>query len=216
MPPRRLRPLRLALGAATALALVLAVILASSTGHGTSSKPPAATGPESSFDGAALPGDISAPGFTLTNQLGRRVSLADYRGQVVVLTFLYSTCGDTCTVIAQQIRGALDELARPVAVLIVSADPTADSRASVNRFLAQTSLSGRVQYLTGPLPRLRSIWRAYRIKPASAGERVFDEYASVMLLDPAGRERVLFQSEQMTPESLSHDIRRLDGAPTHP
>ena len=216
MPQRRLRRLRLALGATTALALVLAVILASSTGRGSSSNTAPATGPESSFDGAALPGDIGAPDFTLTNELGHSVSLADYRGQVVVLTFLYSTCGDTCTVIAQQIRGALNELPHQVPVLIVSADPATDSRASVDRFLAQTSLSGRAQYLTGPLSQLRPIWRAYRIKPASAGARVFDEYASVMLLDRAGRERVLFQSEQMTPESLSHDIRRLDGDPVQP
>ena len=220
MPQRRLRRLRLALGATTALALVLAVILASSTGRGSSSNTAPATGPESSFDGAALPGDIGAPDFTLTNELGHSVSLADYRGQVVVLTFLYSTCGDTCVVIGQQIRGALNELAEEhaptPAVLIVSADPATDSRASVDRFLAQTSLSGRAQYLTGPLSQLRPIWRAYRIKPASAGARVFDEYASVMLLDRAGRERVLFQSEQMTPESLSHDIRRLDGDPVQP
>ena len=64
----------------------------------------------SGFDGAALPA-IVAHDFTLTDQYGHLVSLSDYRGQVVVLAFLYSTCGPTCIVIAQQIRGALDELA---------------------------------------------------------------------------------------------------------
>jgi protein SCO1 len=221
MTSSRLRPLRLALGAATAVALVVAVILASSTGRGSSSSQGGVTtGPESSFDGAALPGNITAPPFTLTDQAGERVSLASYRGRVVVLTFLYTTCGSTCEVIAQQIRGALgeleDERARPPAVVIVSADPAVDSRANVDRFLQQASLGGRAQYLTGPLSQLRSIWRAYRVRPASAGARVFDEYASVMLLDPAGRERVLFQSEQLTPESLSHDIRRLAGDPPDP
>ncbi len=175
----------------------------------------AAAGPEPAFDGAPFPGrGIAVPGFTLSDQHGDRVSLGDYRGRVVVLTFLYSTCGDTCIVIAEQIRGALDELedehVRPPAVLIVSADPAADSPANVRRFLAQVSLTGRVQYLTGPLARLRSIWRAYGVKPASVGAHEFDEYAPVLLLDPAGRKRVLFETEELTPEALSHDIRKLD------
>ena len=223
--PKRLRTAPLVLAAVAALALAVAAILAVSPGHSSSSsssssQPPSLAGSDTGFDGAALPGSVSAPGFTLADQYGRPVSLGDYRGRVVVLTFLYSTCGATCIVIAQQIRGALDELddehARPPAVLVVSADPAADSPARVTRFLAEASLTGRVQYLTGPVSRLRAIWAAYRIKPASAGAREFDSYASVLLLDTSGRERVLFQEEQLTPESLAHDIRKLDGDPAHP
>ena len=47
------------------------------------------------------------------------------------------------------------------------------------------------------------------MKPASAGPATFSSYAFVMLVDASGRERVLFESEQLTPESLSHDIRVL-------
>ena len=173
------------------------------------------TSPESGFDGAALPDHIPAPGFTLRDQHGRRVSVSDYRGRVVVLTFVYSTCGAPCVLIAQQIRGALDELqeqhAPQPAVLLVSADPAADTPASVAAFLSQVSLTGRVQYLTGPISQLASIWRAYHVKPASTGTGAFAEYASVLLLDARGDERVLFQSEQLTPEAISHDIAKLDG-----
>jgi protein SCO1 len=213
----------LALVTVLALVLALAAILSGSPGHGSSAQAPSrstSAGPESGFDGAALPGGVSAPGFTLTDQYGHRVSLSDYRGRVVVVTFLYSTCGATCILIAQQIRGALDELddehVRAPAVLIVSADPAADTGARIAHFLAEVSLTGRVEYLAGPPSRLRAIWAVYRIKPASAGARVFDDYASVLLLDGAGTERVLFESEQLTPESLAHDIRKLDGDPTHP
>jgi protein SCO1 len=215
--PRGLRLAPLALAAVVALALAVVAIVTGSSGHGSppssrsspSSSQRASSGPESGFEGAALPGSVIAPNFTLSNQYGDAVSLSEYRGQVVVLTFLYSTCGAACIVIAQQIRGALNELRGGVPVLIVSADPAADSRANVARFLSEVSLSGRVQYLTGPLWRLREVWAAYGIKPASVGASEFDEYASVLLLDRAGRERVLFQSEQLTPESLSHDIGKL-------
>jgi protein SCO1/2 len=213
--PKRLPLAPLALAAAVAVALAVAAILAVSPGHGSSSPQSAssATVPPG-FDGAALPGDVSAPDFTLTDQNGRPVSLSGYRGEVVVLTFLYSTCGATCILIAQQIRGALNELsderARAPAVLIVSADPAADSPAHVARFLSEVSLTGRVRYLTGPLARLRSIWRAYRIRPASVGAREFDNYAELLLLDGRGRERVLFEPEVLTPEALAHDIGKLE------
>jgi cytochrome oxidase Cu insertion factor (SCO1/SenC/PrrC family) len=119
-------------------------------------------------------------------------------------------------VIAQQIRGAIDDLHAAPAVLIVSADPAGDTPARVERFLTDVSLSGRVRYLTGPPAQLRSVWRAYRIAPASDGRAAFERTATVMLLDRSGRERVLFGLEQLTPESLAHDIERLAGEPAHP
>ncbi len=217
---RRLRsaPLALALIAVAVTVLALIAVLSISGTHGSSAGASlrSSSGPESGFDGAALPGGTIAPDFTLSNQGGQRVSLSEYRGEVVILAFLYSTCGATCILIAQQIRGALDELPHPVPVLIVSADPAADSATHIARFLSEVSLTGRVQYLTGPLSRLRPIWAAYRIKPASAGARAFENYASVLLIDASGFERVLFEPEQLTPESLSHDIRKLDGDSTHP
>jgi protein SCO1/2 len=218
--PRRSRrvplaPAAIAAAAIAALAVAIVVIATGSNDHGSSAGASSSVtaGPETGFEGASFPVGRPTPDFTLTDQYGRSVSLSEYRGGVVALTFLYSACGDTCIVIAQQIRGALDELraegARLPTVLIVSADPTADTPANVRGFLARMSLSGRVQYLTGSLGQLRSVWRAYDVKPASDGASVFDEYAQVLLLDPAGRKRVLFESEELTPEALSHDIRKL-------
>jgi protein SCO1/2 len=218
--PRTLLVAASAIVAVLVVALVAVLSASGTKGPSTSTASQVSSGQESGFEGAAFPVAASAPGFTLSDQYGRRVSLSEYRGRVVVLTFLYSTCGDTCVVIAQQIRGALDELEEEhrglPAVLIVSADPGADSAAHVRRFLAEASLSGRVQYLTGSLSRLRAIWRAYSVKPASVGARLFDEYAPVYLLDRLGRKRVLFEIEELTPESLTHDIGKLGGDPTDP
>jgi protein SCO1 len=218
--PKRPPPAVLALAAVLAAAIVVAAILISHPGDSMTTPRTSTAGAASGFDGAALPPAIGASDFALTDQSGRRVSLSDYRGQVVVVAFLYSTCGATCIVIAQQIRGALDELddehASPPAVLIVSADPAADTPAHVARFLTSVSLSGRVRYLTGSVSQLRPIWHSYDITPATSGAAAFDRVASVLLIDAEGNKRVLFESEQLTPESLSHDIGRLDGDPTHP
>ncbi len=203
-----------------ALALLITLVVAVLLGKGSSSPPPSPTyanpATTSGFDGAALPAGIVAPNFALTDQDGRSISLKQYRGRVTVLTFLYSTCGAACVLIAQQIRGALDEPRDPVPVLIVSADPHADTSANVRRFLGEVSLDGRVRYLNGPPSRLRHIWRAYRVTPATAGRQAFAHFASVLLIDPRGEERVVYQQEQLTPEALAHDIGQLAGASTHP
>jgi protein SCO1/2 len=170
------------------------------------------------FDGALLPKGVSTPDFTLTDQSGRRVSLGQYRGRVAILTFLSTTCRPTCPLIAQQIRGALDELSTdpphspsPVPVLIVSADPSADTPAAVHRFLGEAALESRVEYLTGSPSELRAVWRAYGIVPSGLGDAESPHAAAVLLIDRAGRKRDLFQVEQLTPEGLVHDIRKLEG-----
>ncbi len=93
--------------------------------------------------------------------------------------------------------------------LLVSADPGVDTPTRERAFLARTSLTGRARYLNGTLAQLHPVWRSLRVVPASAGAHRFDEYASVFLLDRRGRERVIFQLEQLTPEALSHDVRKL-------
>ena len=195
---------------ARGLALALAVALAGcGSGASPSSTGTTASASGSGFEGAALPTGVAAAQFTLRDQSGSRVSLSSYRGRVVVVAFLYSTCGSPCVVIAQQIRGALDELGRSVPVLVISADPAADTPASVERFLGQVSLSGRVRWLSGSPAQLRPVWRAFRVPPASTGRAAFARSASVFLIDRRGMERVIFQLEQLTPEALSHDLRKL-------
>jgi hypothetical protein len=111
--------------------------------------------------------------------------------------------------VAQQIRGALDQLARPAPVLIVSAEPAADTSAGVKRFLARVALSGRAEYLSGSRRELQGVWRSYRVTPPSAGRGAFERAVTVRLIDREGRERVVFGLEQLTPESLAHDIGKL-------
>jgi protein SCO1 len=203
--------LTLALLAAVAAAALIAAVAVGGLEGGSATSTHSGINETSPFDGAALP--LSAPiaDFTLTDQSGRRVSLHDYRGHVTLITTAYSGCGAACVLIAQQIRGALDQLARPPAVLIVSAAPEIDTPAAARSFLAGASLAGRAEYLRGPAARLRPVWRELGFAPASAGRGAFARAATVLLLDARGRKRVIFGVEQLTPEGLAHDIGALEG-----
>jgi protein SCO1/2 len=210
------RPTRLwtATSLAAAIALALAALPGCSSPAGSpsaSTEAASASAPSSTgFDGALLPADVPRHGFTLTDQRGRRVSLSALRGRVTILAFLYTSSRTTAPLIAQQIRGALDELpGRPVPALAVSVDPAADTPVHIRAFLRENSLSGRMEYLTGTPAQLRAVWRAYGVVPASAGPAGYERSAFVLLLDKAGAPRVEFPLEELTPEALAHDIRKL-------
>ena len=211
---RRSRILLLGLATVVVLAFALVLILdRPATRSGSSAATAVDARASSGFDGALLPGAVSTPDFTLTDQRGQRVSLSQYRGQVTILTFLSTTCSPACPLIAQQIRGALDELGRnPVPVMIVSADPAADTPAAVRRFIGEAALAGRVEYLSGTLGELRRVWRAYGIVPSLLGNAASPHAASVLLIDRSGEKRDLFQVEELTPEGLAHDLRKLEGS----
>jgi protein SCO1/2 len=160
------------------------------------------------FAGAVSPSDIAVRDFSLRDQDGKPASLREYRGRVVVLTFMYSTCQDTCPVTAQTIRGALDQVGHDVPVLAVSVDPAHDTRDSAERFLVKQSMSaGRMRFLLGTRAQLQPIWKAYGIQPQGKG---FEHTAYVAVLDQTGRQRVAFTIDHLTDRDLAHDIRKLE------
>jgi protein SCO1/2 len=195
MPAR----LRLALFVTATLALVAALGV-------TLFARPAARDDGVAFAGSLRP-DIPPRDFRLHDQDGKAVSLRQFRGQVVVLTFMYTTCKDTCPLTATQIRGALDDVGTPVPALAVSVDPVGDTRARARAFLLQRGLShDRMRFLLGTRAQLEPIWKAYGIQPQG---NAFDHTAYVLLIDRHGRQRVGFPVQQLVPEDLAHDVRRL-------
>jgi protein SCO1 len=191
--------LALVVTAVLALAAAAGVTVFARTGDGAGTT-------EDAFVGGIRPA-IPPADFALHDQDGEAATLREYRGRVVVLTFLYTTCRDTCPLTATQIRGALDDLEDPPPSLAVSVDPANDTRERARRFLFRRGLSGdRMRFLLGTRDQLRPVWRAYGIRPQ--GED-FEHSAYVLLIDKRGRQRIGFPVEQLTPEGLAHDIRRL-------
>jgi len=110
-----------------------------------------------------------APGFTLTSQDGRQVSLASLRGKVVLLTFLDPVCTTDCPLIAQEMRSAdtmLGGKAGNTELVAVVANPTYLSTAYTRAFTAQENLSQVPNwlFLTGSLSQLTAVWRDYGIE----------------------------------------------------
>jgi protein SCO1/2 len=168
-------------------------------------KPRAAT----RFEGSIRPPGIAPSDFTLRDQDGRTATLREYRGRPVVVTFLYTTCEDTCPLTAQQIRGALDELGHDVPVLVFAVDPPRDTPRRARAFLAEQRLTGRMRFLLGTRSQLAPQWKAYGIQPQS---EELEHSAYVVVLDHTGRQRIGFPAGEVTPEALANDLRLLERA----
>jgi protein SCO1/2 len=164
------------------------------------------------FAGALSPENVPVRDFHLRDQDGRPASVGEYRGKVVVLTFMYSTCQDTCPVTAQTIRGAVNQVGHDVPVLAVSVDPAHDTPDTAERFLVKQSMSaGRMRFLLGTRSQLAPVWKAYGVRPQGKG---FEHTAYVAVLDKTGRQRVGFPVDHLTDSYLAHDIRKLESERT--
>ena len=166
--------------------------------------------------GAAFAGSIRPPGppldFRLTDERGRPLTLSSLRGRPAIVTFMYTTCENDCPTMAQQIRGALDDLGarRQVPVVAVSVDPANDTPRRALRFLAEQRLAGRMRFALGDRASLQPAWRSFGVQPQERGR---EHAAWVVLLDRTGRQRVGFPASKLTSEGVEHDVRLLLAEP---
>jgi protein SCO1 len=189
-----------------ALATLGLCAVAAVTGVWIAESRTAGSTPAGEFAGAVRPPDARAPDFRLRDQDGKPVTMAEYRGKTVVMTFVYSTCKDTCPAQVQSIRGALDKLGHDVPVLAVSVDPQQDTRRRAKAFLLAQHVTGRVRYVLGSERELAPIWKGYGIAPQRGS---LDHSAYVVVVDRTGRQRIGFPHSELTPEGLAGDLRRL-------
>jgi protein SCO1/2 len=158
------------------------------------------------FEGAVMPRGLRAPDFTLENQDREPISMRDFRGRPVIVTFLYTTCEDTCPVQAQTVRGALDELGEDVPAIAIAVDPPRDTPERARAFLSEQHVLGRLDFVLGTRAELRRLWDGFYVRPQSVTQ---EHRARFTLVDPRGYQRVGYPGFEATPERLAHDIRLL-------
>jgi protein SCO1/2 len=158
------------------------------------------------FEGAVMPKNLKAPSFELANQDGDRVSMRDFRGQPVIVTFLYTTCEDTCPLQAQTVRGALDELGEDVPAIAVAVDPPRDTPERARAFLSEQRALGRLDFVLGSRAELKRVWDGFYVRPQSVTQ---EHNARFTLVDKKGFQRVGYPGFEATPERIAHDVRIL-------
>jgi cytochrome oxidase Cu insertion factor (SCO1/SenC/PrrC family) len=138
-----------------------------------------------------------APDVRLVNQFGQPMSLSQFRGKVVMLSFEDSECTTVCPLTTQSMVEAkqlLGAAGSNVQLLGVDANPDAISVADVLSYSRVHGMVNQWDFLTGSLAQLKATWRAYDIAvQIEAGQ--IDHTPALFVIDQQGRERELYLTQ---------------------
>lgn len=192
--------------------LVVLVVAVFSLRNDTSA--PAADTPsvnQSGLQGTDL-GSIPAPEFQLKDQFGKQISLSQFRGSPMVVTFLYTHCPDVCPLVADKLHlvmQALGKNAGHVGVLAVSMDPKGDTIPAALNFSKVHKMVNSWHFLVGSLNQLAPIWSSYSVDAqAATSAGVVAHSTAIYVIDKEGRERVLLDNDFTVPQ-LTGDLQIL-------
>src|SRR5689334_12407350 len=193
-----------------AIVVVATVVLASS--H-TKTKLPGGVQRASTsqgYRGGVVSPVKDAPPISLQDSLGRHVTLQQYRGKVVLVTFLYTHCPDVCPLIASNLKITLSRLgtaAGKVQAIAVSVDPRGDTPNNVADFLRVRGMTGKMEYLVGSAGQLGPVWSAWNVgsqRDASKPELVAHS-ALVYGITASGKLRTIYPAN-FDPADIVHDV----------
>jgi cytochrome oxidase Cu insertion factor (SCO1/SenC/PrrC family) len=169
-----------------------------------------------------VPLSATAPAFTLTDQFGQRVSLRSLRGKVVVLSFNDPECTTICpltTTALLQAKKLLGPAASRVALIGIGANPEATQVKWVRAYSRAHGMLHKWRFLTGSLPQLTRVWRAYGIEAAVVGDAI-DHTPATYVIGPDGRESRLYETAMAysSVQQLGYEIAQSVAAllPGHP
>ena len=153
-----------------------------------------------------------APGFSLPGSGGSDVTLARFRGKVVLLTFGFTHCAAVCpTTLATlaQARSGLGKAADSVQVIYVTVDPARDTAEHMRSYLAafDRSFIGA----TGTPEVLASVRQSYgvtAVKEGSGPDYAMAHTSSIFLIDRAGTLRAVMPFGHGASDFV-HDIKLL-------
>ena len=205
--------------AACLLALGLLALVA---GCGASAKAPPATGMgmgggqnaaaemNPNLDLGTSLGGVQAPDFRLLNQFGQPMSLSQFRGKVVVLSFEDSECTTVCPLTEQSMLDAKEMLGtagNQVQLLGVDANPDATSVADVLAYSRAHGVVNRWDFLTGSPAQLKATWSAYHIA-VQVEQGQIDHTPALFVIDQRGREQKIYLT-QMAYSSIGQSAQVL-------
>jgi protein SCO1 len=172
------------------------------------------TGVDAAADGETLPRIGPAPEFTLTNQDGQRASLSALRGKVVAITFIYTTCVDTCPLLTAKmasLQGRLGgDFGPRVQFLSISVDPARDTPEVLKRYAEAHGAQGAGwTFLTGTPAEIRTVAKHYGVYYRKTPRGDVDHTFLTSLVDRDGILRVQYLGVRFDPNELLRDLQTL-------
>ena len=166
------------------------------------------------FKAIDLTGADYALGFDLPDQFGKKRTLADFKGKVVVVFFGYTQCPDFCPTTLNewvQVKKALADKGDLLQAVFITLDPERDTPELLKAYMANFDPSFLALIPSvSDLPALAKSFKIYYKKVASStgDSYTMDHSAGTYVYDTSGRLR-LYARYGLGPAAMAADIAQL-------
>jgi protein SCO1/2 len=158
-----------------------------------------------------------APDFTLTSEAGNPVRLADLRGKVLLVGFIFTTCNGGCPATTHRMGQVQQELKTRgllrgdrVRLLSITLDPVRDTPEVLRNYMRLYDVDpASWTFLTGPPDEVGKTVKAWGMwaRPAANGQ--LDHPSRIFLVDPQGKVREIYNLNFLKVPWVAEDITLL-------
>jgi protein SCO1/2 len=188
---------------------------------------PAAAGSLSALNAAvdpssAIPAVVigqAVPDFTLTDQAGRAVSLSQFRGKVVALTFGYSRCPNPnyCLRLSRNLEQVEkrfhDHAGRDLVLVTIAIDPEYDQGPALARYARTFGANAENwHFLTGSVPQIHQVAAMFGMNFWNA-EGLLTHTLHTIVIDRQGRLAGNIDGNQFSAQQLGDLVKTVMDGP---
>jgi protein SCO1/2 len=157
-----------------------------------------------------------APDFAMRDTKGSAVRLSDYRGRVVLLAFIFTTCPGVCPLISRQmfdLQAGLKEaglFGRKANLLSVTVDPETDTAKVLAEYAQKFGADpAGWRFLRETRAKTQPVLKAYDEWTKLLPKGELDHPARVYLIDQKGNIREIYSLAFFNEKQALIDIRKL-------
>lgn len=158
-----------------------------------------------------------APDFALTTQDGSKLSSSDLKSNVLLVSFIFTTCNGTCPATTHRMSQIQEELKTrnlfkdgKVRLLSISLDPARDTPEVLRGYMKLYDADpAHWTFLTGPPDQVAGVVKSWGmwVKPAANGQ--LDHPSRIFLVDAQYRIREIYNLNFLKPKWVVQDVELL-------
>lgn len=154
------------------------------------------------------------PAMTLTDQLGRPLTLSTLKGKPVLVDFIYTQCPGPCLLLTQKMAAVARRLGPAVgskiALLSVDIDPEHDGPNQLAEYIKrQDAEAGGWHFVTGSPAEIDRLLRQFQLVRERDKDGTVAHVAGIFLLGPDGKEVREYDGKIVKASLLAREVEQM-------